>query len=90
MNKRQRKKYAKKHASAPCRALIDSCRAMLRRETLVSETMVNNAWRKFHNYLRDIQAMEIERIERGPMPWIGYQQPSGDFSNASGTQTEGD
>lgn len=90
MNKRQRKKYAKKCASTPIMALIESTRRLLRRDRPIAAALVNDAWRKLQNYLRDIQAMEVERIERGPMPWIGFCDQSeefsiDDFSKASGT-----
>ena len=65
MNKRQRKKFAKKRASRPLLGLIDSSRRILRRHTLMSEALVNDAWRKLQEYLRYCQATELERIERG-------------------------
>lgn len=71
MNKRQRKKYVKKCASRPIPALIESTRQLLPHETLMSTMLVNDAWRKLQSYLRHWQELELERIERGPMPWIG-------------------
>lgn len=82
MDKRQRKK---KWASNPLRALIASSRRMLRRHTLMSEVLVNDAYQKLREYLRYCHASELERIERGPMTWIGYRRPDADFSKVSGT-----
>lgn len=74
MNKRQRKKLADKNMSPGLRTLISSTRSILSDKAIrdYSNRAVNEAWERLGEYLKDNRAMELERIEKGPMRWVGY------------------
>lgn len=50
MNKRQRKKWAKKNASPKLRVFLVAIRAFLRKES--QESDFDRAWEAFRNYIR--------------------------------------
>lgn len=87
MNKRQRKKCLEKYGALQPFPTASAILKRARRVTPVVLRDFNATWSNLQRYLAEHNALEIERIERGPMQWVGYYEPLGDSSKERGPRS---
>lgn len=87
MNKRQRKKCLEKYGTIQPFPTASTLLNRARRLTPVILRDFNTTWSNIQRYLAEHNALEVERIERGPMRWVGYYEPTGDSSKERGPRS---